>query len=57
MLLQYPVPVMSNESQSSGSGSKLIRLVSVETFQVAVTRITSENVSSLVRVYSYVVQQ
>jgi len=48
---------MSNESQSSGSGSKLIRLVSVETFKVAVMRITSENVSSLVRVYSYVVQQ
>jgi len=46
-----------NESQPSDSGSKLGSLVSAETFQVVRTGVTTENVSSLVRVCSYVVQQ
>jgi hypothetical protein len=46
-----------NESQHSDSGSKLGSLAIAETFSLAMTGITSENVSSLVRVCSYVVQQ
>jgi hypothetical protein len=52
-----PVSGYVNESQPYDSRSKLGSVVTGETFPAAMTGIISANVSSLVSVCSYVVQQ